>query len=411
MNTPYHLQHFQPHYDAVIVGARCAGAATAMLLTRAGMKVLVIDRQTYGSDTMSTHALMRTGVLQLDRWGVLPAVMAAGTPEIRTTTFHYGCDSLSLSIKPEHGIEHLCAPRRTVIDRILVEAARAAGADVRHGLAVSQLQFDNKGQVIGALLKDPDGHSTPVRSEIVIGADGRQSTVAALVNAGTYLTGQSASGYVYGYYEDLERRGYHWHFGENVAAGVIPTNHGQHCVFAAVAGTGFRDTFHGNIEGAFLKVLEANSLQLSGDVSRARLVGRLRGFAGVPGHLRQPYGPGWALVGDAGYFKDPLTAHGISDALRDAELLARAMLDESPCGLEAYQHHRDAMSLSLFHTTEAIASFRWSLDEIKSLHTSLSASMKTECEYMAGLTAPMRRESQVRSGTSVRNAALASEAC
>ena len=411
MNSPYHLQHFQPHYDAVIVGARCAGAATAMLLARAGMKVLVIDRQTYGSDTMSTHALMRTGVLQLDRWGVLPAVMAAGTPEIRATTFHYGCDSLSLSIKPEHGIEHLCAPRRTVLDRILVEAARAAGADVRHGLAVSQLQFDNKGQVIGALLKDPDGHSTPVRSEIVIGADGRQSTVAALVNAGTYLAGQSASGYVYGYFEDLERRGYHWHFGENVAAGVIPTNHGQHCVFAAVAGTAFRGTFHGNIEGAFLKVLEANSPQLSGDVSRARLVGRLRGFAGVPGHFRQSYGPGWALVGDAGYFKDPLTAHGISDALRDAELLARAMLDGSPCALEAYQHRRDALSRSLFQVTEAIASFRWSLDEIKNLHTSLSASMKTECEYMAGLTAPLRREPQTRSGPSVRNAALAFDAC
>ena len=144
MNTPYHFQHFQPHYDAVIVGARCAGAATAMLLARAGMKVLVIDRQAYGSDTMSTHALMRTGVLQLERWGLLPAVMAAGTPEIRATTFHYGCDSLRLSIKPEHGIEHLCAPRRTVLDRILVDAARGAGADVRHGVVLSRLQIDEQ---------------------------------------------------------------------------------------------------------------------------------------------------------------------------------------------------------------------------------------------------------------------------
>jgi menaquinone-9 beta-reductase len=411
MNTPFRFQHFQPHYDAVIIGGRCAGAATALLLARAGMKVLAIDRQIYGSDTMSTHALMRTGVLQLERWGVLPAVMAAGTPEIRTTTFHYGCDSARLNIKPEHGIEHLCAPRRTVLDRILVDAARGAGADVRHGVVLSRLQIDNKGQVIGAFLKDADGHSTPVRSEIVIGADGRQSTVAALVNAGTYLKGQSASGYVYGYYEDLERCGYHWHFGESVAAGVIPTNHRQHCVFAGVAGTAFRDTFHGNVEGAFLKVLGANSPLLSGDVSRARLVGRLRGFAGVTSHLRQSHGPGWALVGDAGYFKDPLTAHGITDALRDAELLARAILDGRGCALEAYQHERDVLSQSLFHVTDTIASFRWSLDEIKNLHASLSASMRTECEYMAGLTAPMRREPQTRPGTSVRNAALASEAC
>jgi 2-polyprenyl-6-methoxyphenol hydroxylase-like FAD-dependent oxidoreductase len=408
MNTPYHLQHFRPHYDAVIVGGRCAGAATAMLLARAGMKVLVIDRQTYGSDTMSTHALMRTGVLQLERWGVLPAVMAAGTPEIRTTTFHYGCGSLSLCIKPEHGIEHLCAPRRTVLDRILVDAARGSGAEVRHGVVLSRLEIDNKGQVIGALLKDADGNTTTVRSDIVIGADGRQSTVAALVHAGTYLHGQSASGYVYGYYEDLERCGYHWHFGENVAAGVIPTNHGQHCVFAAVAGTAFRDIFHGNVEGAFLKVLAANSPHLSGDVSRARLVGRLRGFAGVPGHLRQSNGPGWALVGDAGYFKDPLTAHGISDALRDAELLARAILDGRECALEAYQHERDALSQSLFHVTEAIASFQWSLNEIKNLHASLSASMRAECEYLVRLPALLRREPQTRSATSVREAALAS---
>ena len=408
MNTP---RHFQPHYDAVIVGARCAGAATAMLLARAGMNVLVIDRQAYGSDTMSTHALMRTGVLQLKRWGLLPAVMAAGTPEIRATTFHYGCDSLRLSIKPEYGVEYLCAPRRTVLDRILVDAARSAGADVRHGVVLSRLQIDSKGRVVGALLRDADGHSTAVRSDIVIGADGRQSTVAALVNAGTYLNGQSASGYVYGYYEDLERYGYHWHFAENVAAGVIPTNHGQHCVFAGVSGTAFPATFRGNVEGAFLKVLAANSPHLSDDVSRARLVGRLRGFAGVPGHLRQSHGPGWALVGDAGYFKDPLTAHGITDALRDAELLARAILDGRACALEAYQHERDVLSEPLFHVTEAIASFRWNLDEVKNLHASLSASMRAECEYMAGLPAPVRREPQTRSGTSDRNAALASEAC
>src|SRR5437764_9748272 len=106
MDTP---RHFQPHYDAVIVGARCAGAATAMLLARAGMNVLAIDRQAYGSDTMSTHALMRTGVRQLDRWGLLPAVMTAVTPEIRATTFHYGCESLHLRTKPEYGVDDLFA--------------------------------------------------------------------------------------------------------------------------------------------------------------------------------------------------------------------------------------------------------------------------------------------------------------
>jgi 2-polyprenyl-6-methoxyphenol hydroxylase-like FAD-dependent oxidoreductase len=244
---------------------------------------------------------------------------------------------------------------------------------------------------------------------MVIGADGRQSTVAALVNAETYLSGRSASGYVYGYFDDLQRHGYHWHFGENVAAGVIPTNHGQHCVFAAVSGTAFPGTFRRDVEGAFLKVLAANSPHLSKDVSRARLVGRLRGFAGVPGHLRQSHGPGWALVGDAGYFKDPLTAHGITDALRDAELLARAILDGRANALEAYQHERDALSEPLLHVTEAIASFRWNLDEVKNLHASLSASMRDECEYMAGLPTLLHGESHIRSGTSDQEATLASE--
>ena len=408
MNKP---RHFQPHYDAVIVGARCAGAATAMLLARAGVKVLVIDRQAYGSDTMSTHALMRAGVLQLKRWRLLEAVMAAETPEIRTTTFHYGSDSVRLDIKPEHGIEYLCAPRRTVLDRILVDAAQRAGADVRHGVVLSRLQVDSKGRVVGGLLKDADGHSAAVRSDIVIGADGRQSTVAALVNAGTYLNGKSASGYVYGYYENLERCGYHWHFAENVAAGVIPTNHRQHCVFGAVSGAAFPGTFRGDVEGAFLRVLSANSQHLRDDVSRARLVGRLRGFAGAPGHLRQSHGPGWALVGDAGYFKDPLTAHGITDALRDADLLARAVLDGRASALEAYQHERNALSEPLFHTTEAITSFRWNLDEIRHLHARLSASMRAECEFVASLPAPVPGQPLVRSGTWDQEAPMVSEAC
>jgi flavin-dependent dehydrogenase len=404
-------RYFQPHYDAVIVGARCAGAATAMLLARAGMKVLVIDRQAYGSDTMSTHALMRTGVLQLKRWKLLPAVMAAGTPEIRTTTFHYGSDSVRLGIKPEHGVEYLCAPRRTVLDRILVDAARSAGADVRHGVALSRLEIDSSGRVVGALLRNAEGHSTAVRSDIVIGADGRQSTVATLVNAWTYLNGQSASGYVYGYYKDLERCGYHWHFAENVAAGVIPTNHWQHCVFAAVSGAAFSGTFRGNIEGAFRQVLAANSPHLSADVSRARLVGRLRGFAGAPGHLRQSHGPGWALVGDAGYFKDPLTAHGITDALRDADLLARAVFDGRAGALEAYQHERNALSEPLFHTTEAITSFRWNLDEVRHLHARLSASMRAECEFIASLPAPVPGQPHARSGAWDQEATMVSEAC
>jgi 2-polyprenyl-6-methoxyphenol hydroxylase-like FAD-dependent oxidoreductase len=382
------LHAFEPRYDAVIIGARCAGAATAMLLARAGRKVLVIDRSAYGSDTLSTHALMRTGVLQLKRWGLLPSVMAAGTPAIRKTTFHYGRESICVSIKPEHGVGHLCAPRRTVLDSILIDAARSAGADVRHGVTLCDLQRDADNRVIGAWLTSGDGKRSGVRCDVLIGADGRQSAVARLVEAESYAQTTGVSGCVYGYFENLDRDGSHWHFVENAAAGVIPTNDGQHCVFASVPRAAFNATFRGGVERAFLQVLQANSAELSKDVARSRRIGRLHGFAGVPGYIRQSHGPGWALVGDAGYFKDPLTAHGITDALRDAELLSCAIVDGSATALEAYQHQRDELSRLLFQITDSIASFRWSLDEVKDLHAQLSAAMRAEAEHMAGVAVP-----------------------
>jgi menaquinone-9 beta-reductase len=384
------LRSIASRYDAIVIGARCAGAATAMLLARAGARVLAVDRTTYGSDTMSTHALMRTGVLQLGRWGVLPAVMAEGTPAIHRTTFHYGQESISIAIKPEHQVQYLCAPRRTVLDRVLVDAARLAGADVRHGVALLALRRGPDGRVNGVTLKDADGGFVEVGCDILIGADGRQSTVAKLVGAQAYLEGSSSSGCAFGYFENLADDGSHWHFVENAAAGAIPTNNGQHCVFASVPGSRFAAIFRGNIDQAFMSVLAANSAQLAANVSSARVVGRLRGFAGIRGYIRQSFGSGWALVGDAGYFKDPLTAHGITDALRDAELLTHAILDNRPRALAIYQQERDALSRELFQITDSIASFQWSLDEVKALHARLSSSMRAECERMVLMSTPAR---------------------
>lgn len=379
------IHNYQPRYDAVVVGARCAGASTAFLLARAGAKVLLIDRHAYGTDTVSTLAMMRTGVAQLQRWGLLPEIMAAGTPEVRHTTFHYGDEAIRVKIKPEYGVEYLCAPRRTVLDRVLVDGARAAGADVRHGVMLTGLQLDN-GRVVGAQMKDAAGNLSAVRSDIVIGADGKQSTVAKLVNAETYIKGTGASGCVYGYYENLPNDGFHWYFGNGVSAGAIPTNDGQHCVFVGVPHKRFAATFRGNMEDAYLRLAAANSPRLRDELDNARLVGRLRGFGGMPGYLRRSYGEGWALVGDAGYFKDPATAHGITDALRDAELLARAVLSKQPGALAGYQYVRDALSKPLFDATDSIATFRWSLDEVKALHVQLSDSMKAECDYVANLS-------------------------
>jgi menaquinone-9 beta-reductase len=379
------LYSFEPRYDAVIIGARCAGAATALLLARARAKVLVVDRQSYGSDTLSTHALMRGGVLQLKRWGLVPEILAAKTPPIRATTFHYGRDAVRVAIQPEHGVECLFAPRRTVLDRVLVDAARNAGAEVRHGVLLSELQFAPDGRVIGVALKDARGSTMTVRADIVIGADGRHSTVAQLVDARPYVEGVNASGIVFGYFENLTLGGSHWYFAKNAAAGVIPTNSG-HCVFAAVPPTQFLTTFRGDVMRGFLHVLDAICPELRANAERSTLMGRLRGFGGAPGYLRQCHGAGWALVGDAGYFKDPLTAHGITDALRDADLLSRAIVHGGARALRAYQHDRDALSLPLLRITDAIASFSWDLVEVSQLHTQLSAAMKAETDHLAGLS-------------------------
>jgi flavin-dependent dehydrogenase len=382
MNTLY---SFEPRYDAVIIGGRCAGAATALLLARAGAKVLLVDRQAYGSDTLSTHALMRGAVLQLTRWGLIPDIAAAGTPAIRSTTFHYGSESVRVAIKPEHGVESLFAPRRTLLDRLLVDAARSDGAEVRHGVVLSDLLSASDGRVIGVSLKDVAGSRMTVRADIVIGADGRQSTVAQLVKARAYVECSNASGVVFGYFENLPQDGSHWHFAKNAAAGVIPTNAG-HCVFVAVPAPRFSVTFRGDLSHGFLQILEASSPELRANVERARVIGRLRGFGGATGYLRQGHGAGWALVGDAGYFKDPLTAHGITDALRDADLLSRAIVHGGTRTLAAYERERDMLSLPFLRITDAIASFSWDPEEVKQLHTDLSAAMKAETNHMAGLS-------------------------
>jgi flavin-dependent dehydrogenase len=168
----------------------------------------------------------------------------------------------------------------------------------------------------------------------------------------------------------------------------MPTNHAQHCVVASVPEAAFSKTFRGNVEQGFFRVLLDNGPALHDDVRNAQLVGRLRGFAGGHGFLRQAHGPGWALVGDAGYFKDPLTAHGITDALRDAELLARAVLSGREQALQTYQETRDELSRALFDITDAIASFEWDFDEVKTLHTQLSAAMRAETDYVASLSNP-----------------------
>lgn len=397
--------------DVVIIGARVAGAATAMLLARAGHRVLLVDRGRYGTDTLSTHALMRGAVVQLHRWFVLPAVIASGTPPVTRATFFYGEESVSVPIKPRDGIDALYAPRRYVLDTLLVDAARAAGAEVRFGVRVRVLLRDDSDRVSGVVLEDESGHVERVEARVVVGADGLRSTVARLTGAETYREGSHATATMFGYWAGLEVNGYQWYFAPGSSAGAIPTNGGKTGVFVSVPAHAFSDLFAHHPERAFLEVLSELAPELSVQVARAGRT-HLRGFAGQRGYFRQSHGPGWALVGDAGYFKDPLTSHGITDALRDAELLASAIEDGSDDALARYQSQRDAMSAELFAATDEIASFNWNLNSVRHLHEKLAKAMSREVKELhsapwqaSGLATTASSSRRASSGTAEKSCA------
>lgn len=378
-----------PAYDAIVVGARVAGAATALQLARRGHRVLVLERAPRGSDTLSTHALMRTGVLLLDRWGLLGRVVDAATPPVHRVTFHYRDEAVPLDLD-----QPLYAPRRTVLDPILGDAAAEAGADVGYGIRVNRLLRDGDGRVRGVRASGPYG-SFEASATVTIGADGMRSLVAREVAAPVTRAGSASGAFIYGYWTDIEIEGIEYHFADGVSAGFIPTNDGRTCVYISASSERFLTELRFDLESAFDRVLREAPRRAAALVATGTRVSRLRGFPGVPGRFHRPYGPGWALVGDAGYFKDPQSAHGITDALRDAELLSRALdagltaEQDLTDALAEYERTRNDLSVPLFTAADDIAGHRWSLDVLPSLHIAMSKAMQRETAYMAALTAPI----------------------
>jgi flavin-dependent dehydrogenase len=376
-------------HDVVVVGGRVAGAATAMLLAAAGLDVVVLERSRAGSDTLSTHALMRGGVLQLARWGLLDALVAAGTPPVRRTTFVVNGRRTEIRIKPAHGVDALYAPRRTLLDPLLADAAAAAGAELRHGRRVTELLWRG-GRVAGVRAVGPGGVEETLPARLVVGADGIASTVARLAGAATTRRGTNATACTYGYWTGLDdAEGYEWVFRADACSGVIPTNDGACCVFAS----GRRATIGRGGIGTILRLAALGDPELAERLARAVRPAAVRTWAGHPGFMRAASGPGWALVGDAGYFKDPIGAHGLTDALRDAELLARAITGSFgseaalASALAEYEATRDRLSLPLFETVDRIAANDWDDAEVNELLLRLSSSMTDEVELLAGLDA------------------------
>lgn len=370
--------------DAVIVGARCAGAATGLLLARAGARVLVVDKGAYGADIVSTHALMRGAVLQLERWGVLPEIVAAGTPAIRSTTFCYSDCEITVPIEPKHGVAALYAPRRTLLDRVLVDAAVKSGAEVRYGVHVADVRMNGRGRVVGIRAIE-GGVPYDIEAGIVIGADGLRSTVAQCVRAPRIVEGRHATAVLYSYWAGLREDGYRWWFKPGASVGAIPTNDGATCVFVSVPSERFREHVRGNVSLAYERLIGQVWPAFGQRLDAAWRVEPVRGFGGHTGFIKRGTGPGWALVGDAGYFKDPLTAHGITDALRDAELLARAVVHGTAAALGEYEATRHDLSRRLFEITDEIASLAWTDEEVQALHRAFSSEMSREVRALAAL--------------------------
>jgi flavin-dependent dehydrogenase len=344
-------------YDAIVVGARCAGSPTAMLLARRGHRVLLVVRAGFPSDTLSTHAIHAPGVAALRRWGLLDAVTRTGCPPMDSYRFDFGSFTITGTPPPCEGISAAYAPRRHLLDAILVEAAAAAGAEVREHFSVHDLLVED-GAVAGIRGHDPAGRSVVERARVVIGADGRNSRVAHAVAAEEYLTRPRLGYAYYTYWRDLPLDGFTTVARPDRAWGGFPTNDGLTLV---VVGWPYAEAraYKADVERNYLATLEL--APWFADLVRGAT--RAEPFSGgaVRGYLRTPYGPGWALVGDAGYNKDPITAQGISDAFRDAELCATAV-DETLSGrqdfadaMAAYQLTRDAEVVPIYELTSQLA--------------------------------------------------------
>jgi 2-polyprenyl-6-methoxyphenol hydroxylase-like FAD-dependent oxidoreductase len=361
-------------YDAIVVGARCAGSPTAMLLARKGHRVLLLDRARFPSDTLSCHYVHQPGVARLARFGLLERVRATGVPPARRQTFDVGAFAITAAPPPADGIADGYGPRRTVLDLILVEAAVEAGAELREGFAVEGLVTED-GRVTGIRGRTPGGAPVTERARIVVGADGLHSLVARQVEAPAYDARPARTCAYYSYWNGAPVEGPELYSRPGRMIITAPTNGEQTMVICYWP----RDEFHrvrADIEGSFREAV-ALAPALAERLAAGERTERFYGTADLPFFFRKPHGPGWALVGDAGYHKDPITAQGITDAFRDAELLADAIhegldgqrpLEEALAG---YEEGRNEEVRPIYELTHQLAGLEPPPPEMQALFAAL----------------------------------------
>ncbi|HEY6495543.1 MAG TPA: NAD(P)/FAD-dependent oxidoreductase [Trebonia sp.] len=325
-------------YDVIVVGARVAGSPLAMLLARHGHRVLVVDRSSFPSDTISTHFIHQVGLSRLSSWGLLDRLEATGPTPIRRMNFAYNGATISGFADPIEGISQVYAPRRTALDALLVDAAREAGAEVITGFTVTGLIWED-GRVAGIKgTATGEDSETEFRAAFVVGADGKNSTVGDLVGAEYHGVVPASCFVYYTYYSGLDWDFHHWTGTGRQQFGAWATNDKQHLVTVMRRINRFAE-FRADVEGNFHQVFDQLRPDLGAQLrDGAERAERFRAMRYPDNYYRRSAGPGWALVGDAGYHKDPFTGWGISDAMTYAGILA----DRLHAGLAGEQPIDDA---------------------------------------------------------------------
>jgi 2-polyprenyl-6-methoxyphenol hydroxylase-like FAD-dependent oxidoreductase len=382
-------------HDVVVVGARAAGAATALLLARMGHDVVVVERADLPSDTLSTHQIARTGVVALHRWGLLESVLAAGAPAIRQVTFTSGLESTTRVIKDRAGVDCLVAPRRYVLDTLLAEAAVRAGATVHTGLTMAGVRRDDTGRASGVYGHDRDGATVEIDAQVVVGADGLSSGVARSVGAPLIEQRPARGATHYAYFAGLAWPAIEFYTEPGTFAGVFPTNDGEACIWVCAPTETARQARRtaGSAEAMFTAELRRAAPALASRLATARRTSPVKGMFRMPNQLRRAYGAGWALVGDASYHRDAVSGHGLSDAFRDAEYLATALdlcLGGQATEAEAladYQCRRDRALREVFEITCAQVEYP-PVPEFVELTRRLGMAIDTEAADLAARPVP-----------------------
>jgi 2-polyprenyl-6-methoxyphenol hydroxylase-like FAD-dependent oxidoreductase len=378
-------------YDVIVVGARCAGSALALLLARRGHRVLLLDRDHFPSDmAMSTHLIHPRGVACLGRWGLRDGVAATGSRPVTRFDIDLGPLTLSGSAPPVDGETAGFAPRRILLDDILVRAAAASGAELREGCSVEHLVVED-GRVVGVSGTAGGGGKLLERASLVIGADGPSSRVAHEARSEEYAAKPALQGTAWVYWEGVLVDGLELHIREYEAVYAFPSSDGSTLVGANWSIDRFRSV-RGTMEASYFDLLGRAAPRLAERVANSRRADRRIYLGSTRNFFRKAFGPGWALLGDAHYKKDPCTAQGITDAFCDAELLAevvdRGLRGESDLSeaLAEYERARVEWAMPFYELTCQMATFAPPPPEMLALYAALPGNQEAIDGFMGMIT-------------------------